>query len=100
MQKELSRVGVFAQIPSNHSQFSGVPLRPQKKGSFIQKGARSLVVYAVKDGATLDRPLRVAVVGGGPAGACTAETLAKGGIETYMFERKMDNCKVRRTCPT
>lgn len=37
--------------------------------------------------------LRVAVVGGGPAGACAAETLAKGGIETYIFERKMDNCK-------
>lgn len=37
--------------------------------------------------------LRVAVVGGGPAGACAAETLAKGGVETFMFERKMDNCK-------
>lgn len=37
--------------------------------------------------------LRVAVVGGGPAGACAAETLAKSGIETYLFERKMDNCK-------
>lgn len=37
--------------------------------------------------------LRVAVVGGGPAGACAAETLAKAGIETFMFERKMDNCK-------
>lgn len=32
-------------------------------------------------------------MGGGPAGACAAETLAKGGVETYMFERKMDNCK-------
>jgi geranylgeranyl diphosphate/geranylgeranyl-bacteriochlorophyllide a reductase len=42
--------------------------------------------------------LRVAVVGGGPAGACAAEILAaaaKNGadIETYMFERKMDNAK-------
>lgn len=37
--------------------------------------------------------LRVAVVGGGPAGACAAETLARSGIETCMFERKMDNCK-------
>jgi geranylgeranyl reductase len=52
-----------------------------------------LAVYAVKDGAQLDRPLRVAVVGGGPSGACTAETLAQGGIETYLIERKMDNCK-------
>eukprot|EP00879_Flechtneria_rotunda_P001453 GHRR01001607.1.p1 GENE.GHRR01001607.1~~GHRR01001607.1.p1 ORF type:complete len:533 (+),score=160.18 GHRR01001607.1:133-1599(+) len=51
------------------------------------------VVYAVKDGTVLDRPLRVAVIGGGPSGACTAETLAKGGIETYLIERKLDNCK-------
>lgn len=53
-----------------------------------------LVVEAVKDGAKLDHPLRVAVVGGGPAGACCAETLAQNGIETYLFERKLDNCKV------
>ncbi|MFN6393304.1 MAG: FAD-dependent monooxygenase, partial [Aphanizomenon sp.] len=32
--------------------------------------------------------LRVAVVGSGPAGSCAAETLAKAGIETYLFERK------------
>jgi len=50
-------------------------------------------VQAIKDGAPLDRPLRVAVVGGGPSGACAAETLAQGGIETYLIERKMDNCK-------
>ncbi len=37
--------------------------------------------------------LRVAVVGGGPAGSCAAETLAKQGIETFLFERKMDNAK-------
>lgn len=37
--------------------------------------------------------LRVAVVGGGPAGSCTAETLVKAGIETYLFERKLDNAK-------
>eukprot|EP00181_Compsopogon_caeruleus_P005348 CAMPEP_0184680982 /NCGR_PEP_ID=MMETSP0312-20130426/3909_1 /TAXON_ID=31354 /ORGANISM="Compsopogon coeruleus, Strain SAG 36.94" /LENGTH=458 /DNA_ID=CAMNT_0027131479 /DNA_START=51 /DNA_END=1427 /DNA_ORIENTATION=- len=37
--------------------------------------------------------LRVAVVGGGPAGACAAETLAAAGIETYLIERKMDNAK-------
>lgn len=52
-------------------------------------------VQAVKDGATLDRPLRVAVIGGGPSGACAAETLAKGGVEVSLLERKMDNCKVR-----
>ncbi|XP_077213628.1 geranylgeranyl diphosphate reductase, chloroplastic-like [Tasmannia lanceolata] len=39
------------------------------------------------------RNLRVAIVGGGPAGGAAAETLAKGGIETYLIERKLDNCK-------
>lgn len=62
----------------------------------LPKGrAAQLQVSAIKDGAVLDRPLRVAVIGGGPSGACTAETLAKGGIETYLIERKLDNCKVR-----
>ena len=37
--------------------------------------------------------LRVAVVGGGPAGSSAAETLVKAGIETYIFERKLDNAK-------
>ncbi|MBC7515698.1 MAG: FAD-dependent monooxygenase, partial [Alkalinema sp. FL-bin-369] len=37
--------------------------------------------------------LRVAIVGGGPAGACAAEVLVKAGIETYLIERKMDNVK-------
>ncbi|KZV28129.1 geranylgeranyl diphosphate reductase, chloroplastic-like [Dorcoceras hygrometricum] len=39
------------------------------------------------------RNLKVAVVGGGPAGGSAAETLAKGGVETILFERKLDNCK-------
>lgn len=37
--------------------------------------------------------LRVAVVGGGPAGASAAEVLARAGIETYLIERKLDNVK-------
>ena len=37
--------------------------------------------------------LRVAVVGSGPAGSSAAEILAKAGIETYLFERKLDNAK-------
>lgn len=37
--------------------------------------------------------IRVAVVGGGPAGSSAAETLAKAGIETFLFERKLDNAK-------
>ncbi len=37
--------------------------------------------------------IRVAVVGSGPAGSSAAETLVKAGIETYLFERKLDNAK-------
>jgi geranylgeranyl reductase len=37
---------------------------------------------------------KVAVVGGGPSGACAAEILAQNpDIECTIFERKMDNCK-------
>ncbi|PWA56154.1 Aromatic-ring hydroxylase-like protein [Artemisia annua] len=39
------------------------------------------------------RNLRVAIIGGGPAGGAAAETLAKGGVETILIERKMDNAK-------
>lgn len=35
----------------------------------------------------------MAVVGGGPGGASCADTLARAGIETYLIERKLDNCK-------
>lgn len=37
--------------------------------------------------------LKVAVVGSGPAGSSAAETLAKAGIETYLFERELANAK-------
>ncbi|KAK4768114.1 hypothetical protein SAY87_003255 [Trapa incisa] len=40
-----------------------------------------------------NRNLRVAVIGGGPAGGSAAETLAKGGVETILIERKLDNRK-------
>lgn len=37
---------------------------------------------------------RVAVVGGGPSGACAAEALARNpNIDCTLFERKMDNAK-------
>ncbi|GJP67551.1 hypothetical protein CLOP_g24359 [Closterium sp. NIES-67] len=39
------------------------------------------------------RKLRVAVIGGGPAGGCAAETLAENGVETFLIERKLDNAK-------
>ena len=37
--------------------------------------------------------LKVAVIGGGPSGSCAAEILAKSGIKTWIFERKLDNAK-------
>lgn len=37
---------------------------------------------------------KVAVIGGGPSGACAAEVLAKNpNIDCLLFERKMDNAK-------
>jgi len=41
-----------------------------------------------------DRKMRVAIVGGGPSGSCAAEIFAQEpNIDTYIFERKMDNAK-------
>ncbi|GMI97333.1 hypothetical protein like AT1G74470 [Hibiscus trionum] len=39
------------------------------------------------------RKLRVAVIGGGPAGSSAAEALASGGIETFLFERSPSTAK-------
>jgi len=71
---------------------TAVPAQPRPSTSL--HGAR-VVVCAGGSGAPLPegRKLRVAVIGGGPGGACCAETLAEAGIETYLIERKMDNCK-------
>merc|ERR1712070_800312 len=42
----------------------------------------------------MGRPIKVAVIGGGPSGACAAEIFAQApNMECTMFERKMDNCK-------
>jgi len=53
---------------------------------------------ALKSGVSSDSALnmkyKVAVVGGGPSGACAAEIFAQEkGIDTVMFERKLDNAK-------
>lgn len=43
---------------------------------------------------SLDMKYKVAVVGGGPSGACAAEIFAQEkAIDTVLFERKMDNAK-------
>ena len=80
---------------SSRSQFAGQRVAFRARQCTKARQQSAMVVRAVKDGAVLDRPLRVAVIGGGPSGACTAETLAKSGIETFLLERKMDNCKVK-----
>ncbi|CAL6299044.1 unnamed protein product [Bathycoccus prasinos] len=65
-----------------------------KKSTVSQKSESRILTTVRASGKALDgRKLRVAVIGGGPAGACAAETLAKGGCETFLVERKMDNCK-------
>lgn len=59
-----------------------------------RSSSRCLTIRAGKSSPKLaGRNLRVAVVGGGPAGGAAAETLAKGGVETVLIERKLDNCK-------
>jgi geranylgeranyl reductase len=71
------------------SKFHGAKVAPVRsvKAAAVDTGIKAA-------GKPLDgRKLRVAVIGGGPAGACAAETLAKGGCETFLIERKMDNCK-------
>jgi hypothetical protein len=46
------------------------------------------------NGSSMDMKYKVAVVGGGPSGACAAEIFAQEkNIDTVLFERKMDNAK-------
>jgi hypothetical protein len=48
----------------------------------------------VKSTSSLDMKYNVAVIGGGPAGACAAEIFAQEkNINTFLFERKLDNAK-------
>ena len=88
-------------MAARHGAMAGQTLRSSRVQSLTASGPKAaaarrsaLVVRAIREGEKLDRKLRVAVVGGGPAGACAAESLARAGIETYLIERKLDNCKV------
>jgi len=55
-------------------------------------GAR--VASTVSSDSALNMKYKVAVVGGGPSGACAAEIFAQEkGIDTVLFERKLDNAK-------
>ncbi|KAM7269310.1 hypothetical protein ACFE04_024807 [Oxalis oulophora] len=57
------------------------------------KSKHPIIVASKSSPKLTNRNLKVAVIGGGPAGGAAAEALAKGGIETFLIERKMDNCK-------
>jgi hypothetical protein len=52
------------------------------------------VGYSSATSSALSMKYKVAVVGGGPSGACAAEIFAQEkGIDTVLFERKLDNAK-------
>ena len=52
------------------------------------------VAHRESASSALSMKYKVAVVGGGPSGACAAEIFAQEkGIDTVMFERKLDNAK-------
>ena len=91
------KVTAAVNSPSSSASNASVTLIPssplKKQNSSVSRGLLQ-TVHAIKDGQTLDRPLRVGVIGGGPSGACAAEILAAAGIETFLIERKLDNCKV------
>ncbi|KAG7671976.1 hypothetical protein KSW81_004861 [Nannochloris sp. 'desiccata'] len=88
----VNKASAFMGAPVGHRSL-GIAKPLAKSQQQVSGRSLSMQVYAVKDGTSLDRPLRVAVIGGGPSGACAAETLAQGGVEAFLIERKMDNCK-------
>ena len=60
--------------------------------SFINGGVAHKA--ASTSSSQLDMKYKVAVIGGGPSGACAAEIFAQEkNIDTVLFERKMDNAK-------
>ncbi|XP_057951890.1 geranylgeranyl diphosphate reductase, chloroplastic [Malania oleifera] len=84
-------VGLHQASPDHHHHHTTSLTTVPTVKSTTSRGLR--VVAGRSSPKVAGRNLRVAVVGGGPAGGSAAETLAKGGIETFLFERKLDNCK-------
>ena len=55
---------------------------------------QSNVAHKAASSSALDMKYKVAVIGGGPSGACAAEIFAaEKNIDTVLFERKMNNAK-------
>ena len=74
----------------NRNRFAGAKVTGLKKTRSL---ADAKVVVCAGLSFPEGRKLRVAVVGGGPAGASAADALAQQGVETFLIERKLDNCK-------
>ena len=74
----------------NRNRFAGAKVTGLKKTRCL---ADAKVVVCAGLSFPEGRKLRVAVVGGGPAGASAADALAQQGVETFLIERKLDNCK-------
>ena len=73
--------------------FAGAKVTLDVKGTAGRSLSDARVVVCAGVTFPEGRKLRVAVVGGGPAGASAADALAQQGVETFLIERKMDNCK-------
>ncbi|KAG0502015.1 hypothetical protein HPP92_002087 [Vanilla planifolia] len=86
-----------ASIARQNSDFNGhclASLPARTTAASANSSFRRFQIRAGKSSQRLyDGTLRVAVIGGGPAGGAAAETLAKGGVETVLIERKLDNSK-------
>lgn len=62
--------------------------------AFTPSAFSGSALKAASNGSSMDMRYKVAVVGGGPSGACAAEIFAQEkGIDTVLIERKMNNAK-------
>lgn len=62
--------------------------------AFVGKQLSANAAFKTSTTTALEMKYKVAVVGGGPSGACAAEIFAQEkGIDTVLFERKLDNAK-------
>ncbi|XP_010045145.2 geranylgeranyl diphosphate reductase, chloroplastic [Eucalyptus grandis] len=75
---------------SLHHHFASLRLRTRQP---LKPSPRPLTVAASKNPPLPGRKLRAAVIGGGPAGSSAAESLASGGVETFLFERSPSSAK-------
>ncbi|KAI6685390.1 hypothetical protein NL676_031303 [Syzygium grande] len=77
----------------HHHHFTSLRLRQPRKAP-ASPSPRALAVAAASRNPPLPgRKLRAAVIGGGPGGSSAAESLASGGVETFLFERSPSGAK-------